>query len=139
MAADTQATGDCIYRVQKVLRLPDGGVVGYCGVTARGYAAARWMAEGEVGEPPKMKGAYLLILRPDGSLWMADGEFPAYPLLDQFAAIGSGAAVAMAAMRSGKEPADAVRDAVHLDAYTSDPVQVLRVEPAPKPRRRQKA
>jgi hypothetical protein len=138
MAADTQATGDCLYRVQKILRLPDGGVVGYCGTISRGYAGAKWLADGEVGDPPKIKGAYLLILRPDRSLWMVDGEFPAYPLLDKAAAIGAGAQAAMCALAAGKDAVAAVKEACRLDAYTSDPVQYLALEPKPKRRSRKK-
>lgn len=136
MAADTQATSDCVYRVQKILRLKDGGIVGYCGLTSRGYAAAKWMADGEEGEPPKVKGAYLLILRPDRSLWVVDGEFPAYPLLDKAAAIGSGAQAAMSALNVGKSPVEAVKEAARLDSYTSDPVQFLALEPVSVRKRR---
>lgn len=134
MAADTQCTGDYILRLQKVFRLPDGGVVGIAGNPARGYAGAMWMVAGEQGEPPKMKGASLLILRPDGSIWVADDEFPAFPLLDKEAAIGSGAAAAMVAMRAGASAGDAVKQVAKLDAYTSDPVQMLKIEPVPKRR-----
>lgn len=129
MAADTQATGDYICRVQKIFRLPDGGVVGFCGMTTRGYAGAQWMANGEVGDPPKIKGAWLLILRPDKSIWLVDGEFPAYPLLDKHAALGAGGQAAMAAMNAGASPVDAVKAAAKLDHYTSDPVQFLTLEP----------
>jgi hypothetical protein len=40
MAADTLAQdGQSRYRVQKIARLPDGGVAGMCGDCAAGYAA----------------------------------------------------------------------------------------------------
>lgn len=65
MAADTQLTGDYKLRVQKIVRLPDGGVAGGAGVWHRAYAGMQWLAGGEQGEPPKIKGATLLILRPD--------------------------------------------------------------------------
>ncbi len=132
MVADTQCTGDYTLRVQKIFRLQDGGVVGMAGNPARGYAAAQWMAAGEQGDPPKMKGASLLILRPDGSLWVADDELPAFPLLDKEAAIGSGAAMAMTAMRAGASAGEAVRQVAKLDPYTSDPIQILKIEPVPK-------
>jgi hypothetical protein len=135
MAADTQSTGDYTYRVQKIHRLPDGGIVGFCGVTCRGYAGAKWMADGEVGEPPKIKGAFLLVLRPDKTLWLVDGEFPAYPLLDKVAAIGCGALAAMTALQCGKNAIEAVKEASKLDAYTSDPVQYLALEPKAKRRK----
>jgi len=136
MAADTQCTWDYSIRVQKVFRLKDGGVVGMAGNAGRGYAAAQWMVNGEEGEPPKMKGASLLIMRPDGSLWVADDEFPAFPLLDKEAAIGSGAQAAMLAMRAGASAGDAVKQVAKIDPYTSDPVQALRIEPVAKMRRR---
>lgn len=138
MAADTQITGDFIVRAQKIVRLPDGGVAGATGVWSRCYAGLRWLAEGEQGEPPKIKGATLLIAKADGSLWLAENEFPAYPLLDKYTAVGAGAMAAMAAMNGGANAGDAVKAAVRLDAYTSDPIQILKIEPVPK-RRRQKS
>lgn len=136
MAADTQCSWDYTLRVQKIFRLKDGGMVGIAGNAGRGYAAAQWMVNGEEGEPPKMKGASLLILRPDGSLWVADDEFPAFPLLDKEAAIGSGAQAAMLAMRNGMSAGEAVKSVAKIDPYTSDPVQLLKIESAPKSRRR---
>lgn len=128
MAADTQATGEYKFRVQKIIRLKDGGVAGGCGHWARAYAGLSWLADGEQGDPPKIKGAALLILRPDGSLWLAEDEFPAYPLLDKVAAIGAGSQAAMAAMAKGDDAVQAIRVACDLDAYTSAPIQVLKVE-----------
>lgn len=135
MAADTQLTGDFVVRVQKIVRLPDGGVAGAAGVWSRGYAGLRWLTEGEQGEPPKIKGATLLIARADGSLWLAEHEFPAYPLLDKYTAVGAGAMAAMAAMNGGANAGDAVKVAARLDSCTSDPIQILKIEPAPKRRR----
>ena len=96
------------------------------------HAGLRWLTEGEQGEPPKIKGATLLIAKADGSLWLAENEFPAYPLLDKYTAVGAGA---MAAMNGGANAGDAVKAAVRLDAYTSDPIQILKIEPVPKRRR----
>jgi hypothetical protein len=109
--------------------LPDGGIAGGAGVWGRAYAGLCWLASGELGEPPKIKGATLLILRPDGSLWIAEGDWPAYPLLDKIAAIGCGSQAAMAEMQRGAAPADAVKAVCKLDAFTGDPVQVLNLEP----------
>lgn len=137
MAADTQVTGDFVVRAQKIMRLPDGGVAGGCGLWSRAYAGLRWLADGEQGEPPKIKGATLLIAKADGSLWLAEGEFPAYPLLDKYTAIGAGAMAAMTAMNGGASAGEAVKAAARLDAMTSDPVQQLKIEPK-KPVRRTK-
>lgn len=129
MAADTQLTGDYRYRVQKIVPLPDGGIAGGAGVWSRAYAGLCWLASGEVTEPPKIKGATILILRPDGSLWIAEGDWPAYPLLDKCAAIGCGSQAAMQTMLDGASPGEAVKKVSKLDAFTGDPVQVLTLEP----------
>lgn len=136
MAADTQITGVYTARVQKLVRLPDGGVAGGCGQWSRAWAGLAWLAGGEEGEPPKIKGADLLVLRPDGTLWVAEGEWPLYPLLDKAAAIGCGALAAMVALGKGATPAEAVKDVAKLDAYTGDPVQFLALEPIRAKRRR---
>lgn len=129
MAADTQLTSGANVRVQKIVRLKDGGIAGGAGHWSRAWAGLQWLADGEEGPPPKIKGAELLILRPDGTLWIAEGEFPAYPLLDKAAAIGAGAQAAMAAMDGGADAVKAVQVACKLDAYTSAPVQVLSIAP----------
>lgn len=136
MAADTQLTGEYRFRVQKIYALEDGSIVGGAGDWARAYAAIQWLAGGCEGEPPRMKGAHLLILRPDGSLWIVDHEWPAFPLLDKAAAIGCGAQAAMVAMAAGKSPAEAVKEVCKLDAFTGDPVQFLALEPKKRARKR---
>lgn len=135
MAADTQLTGDYRLRAQKIVQLADGTLVGGAGCWHRCWAAMLWMLGGEQGEPPKIKDAVLLIMRPDGSLWIAEDEFPAFPLLDREAAIGSGAAAAMMAMRSGVSAGDAVKATCRIDCGSSDPVQMLRL-PKKKPARK---
>ena len=137
MAADTQCTGDYVLRMQKIYKLPDGGIVGLGGVTGRAYAGVAWMLAGEVGDPPKMKGGALLILRPDGSIWVADDEWPPFPIMDKQAAIGSGSMIAIEAMSNGATAAEAVKRAAKIDPYTSEPVQQLSLE-VKKPVRRNK-
>lgn len=92
-----------------------------------------WLLGGEQGDPPKLKDSCLLVMKPDGGLWMVEDEFPAFPLLDREAAIGSGAAAAMTAMRGGMSAGEAVKAVCRIDPNTSDPVQMLRL---PKPKRR---
>lgn len=134
MAADTQLTGEYRVRVQKIVQLPDGALVGGAGVWHRCWSAMLWMLGGEQGDPPKLKDSGLLIMKPDGSLWLVEEEFPAFPLLDTAAAIGSGSAVAMTAMASGLDAGQAVKAAAKLDCHTSDPVQMLRLPKRPKRR-----
>lgn len=129
MAADTQLTGGgSINRVTKLYRLQGGGVVGAAGTWCTAYPILLWMAEGENGEPPEFEGCALLIGRPDGTVWMAEGVWPPYPLLNKCAAIGSGAQGAMAGMLSGKTAQQAVESLVVVDHYTSAPVEVMQVK-----------
>lgn len=130
MAADTQATDyNAISRVQKLWRLPDGGVVGVCGETRRCYAGVKWLLDGEKGDPPSIEGAYLIIVRADGTIWVAEGEFPAYPVMGDAIAHGCGRDAAVMAMRLGKSAVEAVFEACGQDAMSSPPVQSLEVCP----------
>jgi len=136
MAADQQLTADGLtYRVQKIHRLPDGGIVGACGDWPEAYPAIQWLLGGEAGEPPLFKDASLLVLRPDGTLWMADGHFPLYPLLNTYAAMGNGAQAAMVVMSCGLSAGEAVKAVSRLDAYTGEAVQLLKLEPQGKRKR----
>lgn len=132
MAADTQLTGDYVYRAQKLVRLPNGGIAGGAGEWPRAYSALSWLANGEQGDPPAFKKAEVLILQPDGSLWLAEEAFPAYPLLDKAAAIGSGAQAAMLAMLGGASAVEAVKAVAKFEPNTSEPVQMLSIAPKPK-------
>jgi hypothetical protein len=135
MAADTQLTGDYRLRAQKIVQLADGTLVGGAGTWHRCWTAMCWLLGGEQGDPPKLKDSCLLIMRPDGGLWIVEDEFPPFPLLDREAAIGSGAAAAMMAMRSGASAGDAVKATCRIDCASSDPVQMLRL-PKKKPARK---
>jgi hypothetical protein len=126
MAADTQLNGgDYAYRVQKIATLPDGSLVGGAGTWRNAYAGIKWMLHGEQGDPPSLEDATLLVLRTDGSVWMADGGWPLFPLMDKHGAIGMGAQVAMHAMNKGATAGEAVKAACEIDANTSGPVQML--------------
>lgn len=128
MASDSQLTGGTLVsRAQKIWRLPDGGVVAGAGTFRQVYAGAQWLVGGERGEAPDISDSILLIARPDGSLCVADGAFPAYPLLDGYAAIGCGSDGAVLAMRSGSSAIEAVASVIGQDAGCSWPVQSLEV------------
>jgi len=129
MAADTQLTaGTMIYRTQKVYQLPDGGLVSATGQWSRCYAAIDWLVKGRKGEAPSFKDCQLLIVKKDGSVWLADDYFPEYPIQDTQVAIGCGAQAAMVAMESGATAIEAVQRVAKLDANTSGPVQYLSIK-----------
>lgn len=73
MAADTQLSGEYTMRVQKIMRLSDGSIAGGAGTWRNAYAALKWLDEGEKGDPPSLEDTDILLIRPDGSLWLAEG------------------------------------------------------------------
>ncbi len=127
-AADTQLSGSGINRVTKLYRLPDGGVASGAGDWCNVYRALKWLVDGEHGDCPDFEGSSLLIGRPDGTIWIADDHWPAFPLLNTIAAIGSGGKAAAALMASGKTPKQAVELTCAHDTGTSAPVEVMRVK-----------
>ena len=135
MAADTQATAyNVTFPVQKVWRLPDGGVVACCGSASKGWAGIRWLMDGERGEPPILDDeTTLVIARPDGSIWLAEGQFPAFPTLARELAHGCGRDFALSAMADGKSAVEAVMFAASQDVMTGSPVMSLQVVPQEYP------
>ncbi len=133
LAADSQLTwGGYVLRVQKLFRLPDGGVASGCGEWCRTYAGLQWLADGEQGEPPNIKGADLVVIRPNGVIWLACGQFPMYPLLDKQVAIGAGSDLARMALADGMDAVAAVKRASELDLGSSGPVQSMAVVSVPE-------
>lgn len=128
MAADSQCTGDYISRVRKIHCLPDGSLAAGSGVSASIYAAIQWVISGRQGDAPDIDGSSILFLRPDGSLWLADGRWPEFPMLDKYVSIGSGSMAAQTAMRLGKGAAEAVRIACDIDDGSSAPVHAVKLK-----------
>ena len=123
VAVDTQATGgNYVVRVSKLVRLPDGGVAVGCGNFKDAWAGLKWLADGATGETPEIEGAEIAIVRPDGQILVAEGRFPAYPILDRTYAMGCGADMARLAMAEGADPVTAVARACELDAMSSAPI-----------------
>lgn len=129
VAVDSQCTaGNYAFRIQKLLRLPDGGVAVCAGLAAAGFAGMKWVADGERGEPPDIEGATVVIVRPDHSIWLADERWPAFPIMDKTYAIGCGQDLARKALADGADPVQAVAEACELDAMSSAPILSLTVE-----------
>lgn len=130
VAVDSQCTdGGHAFRMQKLVRLTDGGVAVCAGGAAAGWAGLKWLADGERGDPPDIEGATVVIVRPDHSIWLADERWPAFPLMDKTYAIGCGADFARKAMADGADPIQAVSEACDLDLMSSGPILSLTVEP----------
>lgn len=139
MAADTMLSdGNKQNRVQKIFRLPDGGVAGGCGQWNRAYQGLKYLSDGGDMDarpnprtpegPPSIDGALILVAKPDGSLWLVEDEFPAYPLRDETVAIGCGSDAAQMAMTLGLSAVEAVAKVTKQDVLCADPVQSMEVQ-----------
>lgn len=139
MAADTMLSShNSQCRAQKIVRLPDGGVAGGCGAWNRAYSGLKYLADGGDLDaranprtpegPPNIEGATLLIAKTDGSLWLLEDEFPAFPIRDMVAAVGCGSDAAMMAMTLGLSAIEAVAKVTKQDVLCGDPVQSMEVQ-----------
>ena len=128
VAADTQLTGgNYAVRVAKMVRLPDGGIAVGCGLWTSAWAGLQWLASGEKGDAPDLDGATIAIVRPCGTIYVAEATFPAYPLMERSFAIGCGQDLARKALADGKDPIQAVAEACELDAQSSAPIMSMTV------------
>jgi hypothetical protein len=139
MAADTMLSAfNAQNRAQKIVRLPDGGVAGGCGQWNRAYSGLKYLADGGSLDdranprtpegPPNVEGASIMVAKPDGTLWLIEDEFPAFPLRDEVAAIGCGAEAALMAMTLGLSAVEAVSKVTRQDVLCGDPVQSMEVQ-----------
>jgi hypothetical protein len=139
MAADTMLSSfNSQTRAQKIVRLPDGGVAGGCGQWNRAYSGLKYLMDGGSLDdranprtpegPPNIEGASILVAKADGSLWLLEDEFPAFPIRDEVTAIGCGSDAAMMAMTLGLSAIDAVAKVTKQDVLCGDPVQSMEVQ-----------
>jgi hypothetical protein len=129
-AADTQITGgNHSKRIQKILRMPDGGLVMGCGLWRAAWAGMQYVLSGQRGDPPDIEDAEVIVVDPSGTIWIANEGFPLYPIMDRHYAAGCGADLARSALARGLSPVDAVAEACDLDAMSSPPIMSMEVEP----------
>lgn len=136
VAADSQCTWDAtVNRVQKLHRLPCGGVVGGAGSYGEVMRYVRWMQAGSRGKAPKTKASDLLVVYGDGRTGTICGGIFTEAIGP--VAIGSGMQGALVAMNHYAATAEgAVMAAASVDPNTSGPFQVMRVEPKAKRRKK---
>lgn len=72
----------------------------------------------------------VLELRGD-SIWLYDGHEKPFQIKQDFYAIGTGAAYAIAAMHLGKSPKEAVEIAALYDPGTGGPIETIEMEENP--------
>jgi len=145
MAADSQSTdehGDYIVtKCMKIFRMESGAMLGTAGDDdAREIFHLLTEVEHEDDLPnihelaeaeTDFKG---ILVLPDETVWIIEVEYKedygqwtgsASQVLDEFCAVGTGAAIALGAMEMDAPPEDAIRAAARRDIHTSLPLQVM--------------
>jgi hypothetical protein len=138
MAADTRCTwADTTFEVDKLVRLPCGGVAGGCGKAASIQRGFKWLLSGCKGAVPKIGvDTFFLIAFGDGRVCLTTDKLMTMEPVNGVAAIGSGQQAAIGAMRRFKATAvEAVEAAATVDPYTGGEIDHMQVE-RPKARSR---
>lgn len=132
LAADTLNTvGNQSMRASKIMRTPDGRLLGASGHAVECAIVMEWIAQlppNRPVEPPIPWGDKdwpdVLEIDPDGGVWRW-GDRGRFKLHDTQAALGSGAPYALAAMYLGDCAQNAVEIACVFDPNTGSPIEVL--------------
>lgn len=131
MAADSRTTlGSWVQpaRMQKMYRLPDGGMAAGTGEHVTAMETIDWLLAGEKGPHPTL-GSEATVIRilPDKTIRIYEGTGH-FDLDASFAAFGSGMPPALAALHMGASPMEAVRIAALIDPYTGGDIWEMSVE-----------
>lgn len=131
MAADSRCTSSHIHHgnLLKVRKIA-GGYVGFAGSAAEAMEFCKWFRDGaDPLEWPHCQNLTALVLvkrsKTVKCLWF---EGPVPMDCSKYAAIGSGADFAMAAMYCGKTATEAVKVAIQLDPFSGGRVTTRRLE-----------
>ncbi len=130
MAADSMASVDYsgfVYRTRKIHRVP-GALFGISGSAGAARRFLRWYEAGQDYEnlpefDPESEYFVALKLTREG-IFRYEGICDPIHVLDDYAASGDGAAIALTAMRYGATPYKAVEVACELNGPTGPPVIV---------------
>lgn len=133
LAADKQSTwGGLGYRTRKIKRLGNGSLVGCAGNSAICRQLIDWIEEGAEPElfPDDKNECHMLLVRPNGTVWLYDGKPRAIELEEEFVAFGSGKEYAIATMHLGFDARRAVEVACHYDRSCGKGIDALELGPA---------
>lgn len=124
MAADSLAvSNNRKFRTRKLYRVR-GALIGIAGRADQAIMFVHWYDNGAIlADRPKGQDIVALVLDRSG-LYLYEVECYPIPILDAFAAAGSGSDIALAAMMLGKTPEEAVELACAIDLHTGPPVVV---------------
>jgi ATP-dependent protease HslVU (ClpYQ) peptidase subunit len=134
MAADGRETLDGFIlndACKKIMRLGDGSLVGGHGETQGINQVMDALFAGK-DKLPKAEGADLLMVKPDGKMYLKEGGDRKFRPLEsnlKFYAIGSGARYAITAMKAGADAKRAVELAIEADVWSGGKIQVVPLKP----------
>lgn len=127
MAADSLAVGDGTKsRTIKIFRVGHE-IVGFAGELQCGIAFVNWYRDRSAAKPD-LDNFAALVLSKDGITQYENRLIP-IPILEKFAAIGSGQDAALAAMYAGKSPKEAAAIACKVRADCGTPIKVMTLDP----------
>lgn len=114
--------------VQKMWKLSDGRIVGVAGDVAQIHRFLDWLdLDDEDRKPSRFKGMSALMLHPDGSVTMFEGDAGVFMPQEIPAAIGTGYISALTALDMGADTAKAIQMAIKRDVMSGGKVQTLRL------------
>lgn len=131
MAADTATflygTTRSPGAVKKILRLRDGSLFSGAGKRAERRALANWIENGMEGERPSTPDTTCILVRPDRTVAVFDGDDDVEFGSVEFYAIGSGGTAALGAMYAGATAERAAKIATLIDPFCGGDIQVEHV------------
>lgn len=138
MASDSSLVqaGIIQHSCKKLFVTPEG-IVGFAGYPSHGQDLVRALMGDMEWDQVDMADTDALLLNKQGIHFYCE-HVRAVMVTDEFAAIGSGAQAAMAAMTLGASPREAVEIASAVDPNTCGTVQVYTLRDVRRPRRRKK-
>jgi ATP-dependent protease HslVU (ClpYQ) peptidase subunit len=129
MASDSQVTDNGVkdFHTNKLLRLDDGTLVGYCG-NYLDLVSLKEKIEGALSKKVSKKDlqgiTFMVVTKHTLSTLQGGGLIN---MDTQPYAIGSGALYARAAMKAGASAEDAVRVAIEMDIYSGGEIHTLKL------------
>ena len=128
MIADSKTTdGSVKWKSQKIERIK-GSLIGCAGDCGQIELFLKWYRSR--GRKPQLNDDFTALELNEHGLWLWDKKLAPYPPGQEFHAIGSGAAAAMAAHLMGADTKRAVEVACEVDDGSEGPLQIHRLKEA---------
>jgi len=133
LVADRQLTdGNRRFPTTKLWRLKDGSAIAGAGGISDILAARDYFNEPDLfDEKPELSNVEMLLVRPDGTVWVAEEDLVLVRVERAYHAIGTGADYALAAMALGCDAARALRTAAIFDVYTGESLDHVEIPARP--------